>query len=238
MSRVSFEQLLAEKGLVLTNFQQDQFQRYYEELISWNEKINLTAITDREEVFMKHFYDSLSISFFCSMNKTDCLIDIGSGAGFPSLPLKIVFPHIHITIVDSLKKRISFLEHLTKCLSLSHVTCVHSRAEDAARLPDLRDQFDIATARAVAKLNVLNELCLPFVKPGGQFIAMKGSKVEEESSQADRSLRELRGQLAAVQPFTLPSDEEAMRHLFFVKKLGATPKKYPRKAGTPQKSPL
>ena len=232
-----FTKLLADKHITLTEQQLHQFETYYRELVTWNEKMNLTGITEREQVYVKHFYDSVSLSFFMSMDDTTSLIDIGSGAGFPSIPLKIVYPHLKVTIVDSLNKRIQFLTHLTGELGLSDVNCLHSRAEDAARLPELRDSFDLATARAVARLNVLNEFCLPFVRKGGYFAAMKGADASEEIREASTSFRELKAELFEDHAFQLPI-EQASRHIIVLRKLAATPGKYPRKAGVPLKNPL
>ena len=232
-----FVELLQEKAIQLSEQQLIQFDTYYRELVHWNEKMNLTGITEREQVYVKHFYDSASLSFFMPIEEKASIIDIGSGAGFPSIPLKIIFPHLKVTIVDSLNKRIQFLNHLVTQLQLEGVTCIHSRAEDAARLPALRDQFDLATARAVARLNILNELCLPFVRVGGHFVAMKGSDTSEELRESANSLRELRAELITDHQFELPI-EQASRHLVVIRKLGATAAKYPRKAGVPAKNPL
>jgi len=232
-----FSNLLHEKQLQITDKQLNQFEIYYQELISWNEKMNLTGITEREQVYVKHFYDSLSISFFLPIGDMASVADIGSGAGFPSIPLKIMFPHLEITIIDSLNKRIQFLEHLVRMLGLDHVRCIHGRAEDVARKIEFRDSFDLVTARAVARLNVLNEFCLPFVKQFGMFVAMKGSEPNEELQEAAYSLKQLCGRLKSVIRFELPV-EQADRHLILIDKVGKTPSKYPRKAGVPLKQPL
>ena len=171
MNREEFIKALLEKGIELTDKQLDQFEKYYELLVEWNEKMNLTAITNKEDVYLKHFYDSLTPSFDFEF-KDQSLCDIGAGAGFPSIPLKIVYPDLKITIVDSLSKRITFLNHLTKELGLSHVKAVAARAEEYAI--DHRESFDIVSARAVARLNILDELCLPLTKVGGYFITLKG----------------------------------------------------------------
>lgn len=234
---VLFSDLLRKHGMELSEEQLRQFAIYYRELTDWNERMNLTGITEREQVYVKHFYDSLSLAFYMDLHKVGSLADIGSGAGFPSIPLKIMFPHVKVTIVDSLNKRIVFLRHLTEALDLQNVDCVHGRAEEAARKPEHRDRYDLVTARAVARLNVLNEFCLPFVKPGGWFAAMKGSTLQEEVQEAEFSLRELKGELGEIYAFTLPV-EEAARHIVTIRKTAATPKKYPRKPGTPLRSPL
>lgn len=232
-----FTRLLADHDLSLTDDQATQFETYFNELVDWNSRMNLTAITEREQVYVKHFYDSVSLSFFVPLDDVETLVDVGSGAGFPGIPLKIMYPHLKLTIVDSLNKRVQFLQHLVDRLGLTGVRCLHARAEDAARMPEMRDAFDLATARAVARLPLLNELCLPFVRPGGRFVAMKGPDAEEETMQSAKSLRELRGELADVHAFRLPL-EEAVRHLVEIRKTGSTPGKYPRKAGIPAKQPL
>jgi 16S rRNA (guanine527-N7)-methyltransferase len=235
--QLHFANLLKEREIELSDVQSAQFDIYFRELIEWNEKINLTAITERDQVYMKHFYDSLSLAFFVDLQKVGSLADIGSGAGFPSLPLKIIFPHLKVTIVDSLNKRILFLNQLVEKLALEHVECLHGRAEDISRIPSFRDQYDLVTARAVAKLSVLNEFCLPFVKKGGTFVAMKGSEVEEEIVESTFSLLELKGKIIQIDRMVLPM-EHSIRHLVQVQKTALTPGKYPRKAGLPLKSPL
>jgi 16S rRNA (guanine527-N7)-methyltransferase len=234
---IQFCELLMAQGITLSAYQLKQFSDYYEQLIIWNEKMNLTGITEREQVYIKHFYDSVSLSFYVSLQSVESLADIGSGAGFPSIPLKIVFPHLKITIVDSLNKRIQFLDHIVNFLHLDDVSCVHGRAEDLARNEKYRDQFDLVTARAVAKLNVLNELCLPFVNKSGFFVAMKGSDPTEELNEAKYSLKQLKASLLKDFSFELPI-EFAKRHLILIQKNNATPKLYPRKAGIPSKEPL
>ncbi|XEC95026.1 16S rRNA (guanine(527)-N(7))-methyltransferase RsmG [Paenibacillus tarimensis] len=232
-----FEQQLSEHGISLTEQQLRQFERYYELLVEWNEKMNLTGITERESVYEKHFFDSVSIAFYTDMKQVISLADIGSGAGFPSIPLKICFPHLKVTIVDSLNKRIQFLNHLCDELKLQSVLCLHGRAEDVARMKEHRDGYDIVTARAVAKLAVLNEFCLPFVRRGGYFVAMKGTNPQDEVNDAARSLKELKGHIVKVNQMSLPF-EQSERHMIWVEKLGATPRIYPRKAGVPLKQPL
>jgi 16S rRNA (guanine527-N7)-methyltransferase len=232
-----FNSLLVEKGITLTSLQLSQFEQYYQELIVWNDKMNLTGITDREQVYIKHFYDSVSLSFYIPMASIQTLIDIGSGAGFPSIPLKIVYPHLQITIIDSLNKRIQFLQHIVKTLDLNTISCIHSRAEDAARDLNLRNKFHLATARAVARLSVLNELCLPFVEEKGFFVAMKGTDIQGEVEEADYSIKQLLSELKEVHSFELPL-EQAKRSIVIIQKNGRTPAKYPRKAGIPSKEPL
>ena len=232
-----FKKLLLDRGIELSEKKQEQFQIYFHELIEWNEKTNLTGITEKLPVYIKHFYDSISLAFFMDFTKISTIADIGSGAGFPSLPLKIIYPELKVTIVDSLNKRILFLNHLTKCLQLDHVNNVHGRAEDIAHLQEHRDRYDLVTARAVAKLNVLNEFCLPFVRVGGIFIAMKGVEPTEELQESRLSLKELRGEHQQTHSFILPI-EEAERHIIVIKKRVSTPAMYPRKAGIPMKTPL
>jgi len=232
-----FAELLKDNGIAISARQLEQFDRYYRLLIEWNEKMNLTGITEREAVYEKHFYDSLSLSFFLDMNNMNSLADIGSGAGFPSIPLKICFPHLKVTIVDSLNKRIHFLQHVVEQLELHDFSCLHGRAEDIARLKEHRDTYDLVTARAVARLSALNELCLPFVRTGGIFAAMKGANSEAELQEAGKSLVLLKGQLRETYPLKLPF-EQADRSIIIIEKKGVTPGQYPRKAGMPLKQPL
>lgn len=232
-----FTALLKEQGITLTPEQLEQFELYYKELVIWNEKMNLTGITERDQVYTKHFYDSLSLAFYLNMDEVSSLADIGSGAGFPGIPLKICFPHIKLTIVDSLNKRITFLQHVCETLGLKDVRLVHGRAEDVARQFVHRDAYDVVTARAVARLSLLNEFCLPFTRKDGVFAAMKGSDPSEELIEAKRSFKELRAELQKVASFSLPVEESA-RHIVMIRKTGATPAKYPRKAGIPAKAPL
>jgi 16S rRNA (guanine527-N7)-methyltransferase len=232
-----FTKMLAEQGLALTERQLEQFELYFRELVVWNEKMNLTAITDREQVYLKHFYDSLTLTFYFPMKDVATMADIGAGAGFPSIPIKIACPHIKLTIVDSLNKRINFLQHLASVLRLEELACIHARAEEAGRNPQLRDQFDLVSARAVARLNVLNELCLPFVRQGGAFVAMKGSQSVEEIDEAKTSIKVLNAKLEKAFTFTLPV-EQSERNIIILRKTGGTPAKYPRKPGTPSKEPI
>ncbi|MEF2969206.1 16S rRNA (guanine(527)-N(7))-methyltransferase RsmG [Paenibacillus sp. M1] len=235
--QAQFQSLLGEQRIELSPEQLQQFETYYEELASWNEKMNLTGITERDQVYIKHFYDSVTLSFYINMQQIGSLADIGSGAGFPGIPLKICFPHIELTIIDSLNKRIHFLQNVVDKLGLTDVQLLHGRAEDLARKEGLRDSFDLVTARAVARMAVLNEFCLPFVKQGGTFAAMKGSDPGDELTEAARSLSELKGKLVQNHHLSLPV-ENSDRHIILIDKTGSTPKKYPRKAGTPLKSPI
>lgn len=232
-----FTDLLGERGITLSPQQLEQFDRYHALLVEWNEKMNLTGITERDAVYEKHFFDSISLSFFINIDEVRNLADIGSGAGFPSIPLKICFPHLKVIIVDSLNKRIQFLKTLVDDLGLKDVECIHGRAEDIARLPQHRDSYDLVTARAVARLNVLNEFCLPFVQTNGHFAAMKGAQSSDEIAEAANSLKLLKGSLEAEHKFILPH-EQSERSIIIVKKATATPAKFPRKAGLPLKQPL
>lgn len=237
MNEQQFFDALKEKGIELSTEQLAQFKTYFETLVEWNEKMNLTAITDLESVYLKHFYDSISAAFYVDFTNATTLCDVGAGAGFPSIPIKICFPHLHITIVDSLNKRIQFLNHLSTELGLSHMNFVHSRAEDFGRNAQYREQFDLVTARAVARMSVLSELCVPLVKEGGQFVAMKAASGEHELKDAKRALATLGVKLNEEYHFLLPV-EESDRVIFTFDKVKATPKKYPRKPGMPNKSPI
>lgn len=232
-----FTAMLSEKGITLTDTQLDQFETYYKTLVEWNEKMNLTAITDQEDVYLKHFYDSITAAFYFDFSKPFHLCDVGAGAGFPSIPLKIAFPHIQVTIVDSLNKRISFLHHLASELKLDKVQFIHDRAETFGVNPDFRETFDVVTARAVARMSVLSELCLPLVKVGGHFIAMKAANANEELEIGQKAITTLGGKLEHKYTFTLPI-EESERSILVIKKEKQTPKKYPRKPGTPGKMPI
>ncbi|MBT2719896.1 16S rRNA (guanine(527)-N(7))-methyltransferase RsmG [Bacillus sp. ISL-46] len=228
---------LREKGISLSSEQLGQFEMYFETLVEWNEKMNLTAITDKAEVYLKHFYDSITASFYFDFTKPFHLCDVGAGAGFPSIPLKIVFPHIEVTIVDSLNKRISFLNHLVKELKLENVHFIHDRAETFGVNPNFRENFEVVTARAVARMSVLSELCLPLVKVGGHFIAMKAAHAKDELEIGQKAITTLGGRLEEMHTFTLPM-EESERNILIIKKEKQTPKKYPRKPGTPGKTPI
>ncbi|MGP4073119.1 16S rRNA (guanine(527)-N(7))-methyltransferase RsmG [Piscibacillus sp. B03] len=232
-----FTEELNKHGIQLTEEQLKQFETYFEVLVEWNEKMNLTAITDREVVYLKHFFDSISAAFYFDFNKVESVCDVGAGAGFPSIPLKIIYPHLNVTIVDSLKKRITFLNHLADQLNLNGVAFYHDRAETFGKNKKFRETFDVVMARAVARTSVLSELCLPLVKPGGQFIMMKAAKFEEEKEQGDLAIKTLGGEWNEVHSFELPV-ENSERHIAIVDKKRKTPKKYPRKPGTPNKDPI
>jgi 16S rRNA (guanine527-N7)-methyltransferase len=236
MDKLQFVEMLKTKGISLSPTQADQFERYFQILVEWNEMMNLTAITEENEVYLKHFYDSISASFFFPFPENAAICDVGAGAGFPSIPIKICFPHLQISIVDSLKKRIGFLEHLTDELQLTGVNLYHDRAESFANNKNHREKYDIVTARAVARMSVLTELCLPLVKIDGTFLAMKAN-VEEELQKGKKAIDLLGGKIEEVHQFTLP-EENSERNIVVIKKQKKSPKQYPRKAGVPSKNPL
>lgn len=239
MNPEQFRTALADHGIQLTDRQMNQFADYYRLLVATNEHVNLTAITAEKEVYLKHFYDSLTGAFvFPGLQQPVTLCDIGAGAGFPSLPLKIVFPNLKVTIVDSLNKRINFLSDLVDQLGLDNVTLIHARAEDFANAKsEYREQFDIVTARAVANMTVLSELCLPAAKVGGYFLAYKGKSGQEELAAAQGAIKKLGGQVEQSAELTLPGENDD-RQLILIKKVSATPKRYPRRPGIPAKKPL
>ena len=186
-------------------------------------KMNLTSITEKKEVYLKHFYDSITAAFYIDFEKVTTLCDVGAGAGFPSLPIKICFPHLHVTIVDSLNKRITFLETLSDALQLEHTTFVHDRAETFGQRKDVRESFDLVTARAVARLSVLSELCLPLAKKNGVFAALKAAAADEELKAGQKAIKVLGGELEQVHSFTLPV-EESERNIMIIRKTKSTPK--------------
>jgi len=237
MNEQQFLDALKEKGIVLTDTQVFQFKKYFELLVEWNEKMNLTAITDLEGVYLKHFYDSISASFYFDFTKFTTVCDVGAGAGFPSIPIKICFPHLHVTIVDSLNKRITFLNHLSEQLKLENVNFVHARAEEFGQNAKYREQFDVVTARAVARLSVLSELCVPLAKNGGYFVALKAAAGPDELKDAKKAIETLGVELKEEFAFLLPV-EESERTLYVFEKIKTTPKKYPRKPGVPNKTPI
>lgn len=243
---MSYDLSLFEKGLdqlkiQLTQEQKEQFIKYYEYLIEKNKVMNLTAITDYEEVLLKHFLDSLSLvkvqDFIPEKLSGKTVIDIGTGAGFPGIPLKIAFPELGIVLLDSLNKRINFLDEVIEMLQLRKIEAVHGRAEDYARQKEFRENFDFCVSRAVANLSTLSEYCLPFVKQGGCFISYKSGKIEEELSQAENAVKVLGGNVKDVVKFSL-MDTDMDRSFVVVDKKKTTPKRYPRKAGLPSKEPI
>lgn len=202
-----------------------KFEMYYNKLIEVNEYMNLTAITEKNEVYLKHFLDSLSILKAINKNDSYSILDVGSGAGFPSIPLAIVDPKANVVIIDALNKRINFLNELVKELGLNNVNAYHKRAEEYAK--EKRESFDFVTARAVARLNILVELCLPLVKIGGSFIAMKGQIADEELKEAKKAIEILGGKVKKIIDFDLP-DDAGKREIIIIEKVKATPNKYPR----------
>ena len=228
---------LADFGFPLTDRQKEQYERYFELLVEWNEKINLTAITEKDEVYIKHFYDSIApILQGLIENQPIRLLDIGAGAGFPSLPMKILFPELDVTIIDSLNKRINFLHLLAEELGLSGVHFYHGRAEDFAQDKAFRAQFDLVTARAVARMQVLSELTIPYLKVGGRLLALKASNAPEELEEAKNALNLLFSKVEDNLQYELPNGDP--RYITVVEKKKETPNKYPRKAGMPNKRPL
>lgn len=239
-----FERDLKELNIVLSDAQLDQFLTYYEILVEKNKVMNLTAITDFDEVMKKHFIDSLSLVKVIDLSGDHSVIDVGTGAGFPGIPLKIAFPDLRMTLLDSLHKRVGFLQEVIKELNLHDAEAIHGRAEDFARPGQLRETFDFCVSRAVANLSVLSEYCLPYVKVGGKFISYKSEKVTAESEgsrteimEADRAISVLGGKITEQIGFTLPSSD-IFRNLIVVEKNRPTPKQYPRKAGTASKKPI
>ena len=237
MNPDQFKTLLAEQGIILNEWQLEQYDIYYQTLVEWNEKMNLTAITDKEDVYLKHFYDSVSAGFYFDFNRQLTICDVGAGAGFPSIPLKIAFPELNVTIVDSLNKRITFLEHLAKVLKLENMRFIHDRAETFGQNPAHREKYEIVMARAVARMSVLSELCLPLARVGGTFIAMKGGQADDELQDGQKAMNVLGGELDAIHSFKLPV-EISDRNILVINKKKKTPKQYPRKPGTPNKSPI
>lgn len=234
-----FAEELANYGFKLSSKQKEQFATYYNKLIEFNKKVNLTRITDKNEVYLKHFFDSITplLEFSDLFKGEKSLCDVGAGAGFPSLPIKILCPDLSITIVDSLGKRLKFLDELVSDLSLDKVTLVHSRAEDAGQNKNLREKFDLVTGRAVARMSVLSEYCLPLAKVDGYLVALKGPKAQDELADAKNAIEVLGGSVKEVKELMLP-DTDDERTLIVVEKVKATPKKYPRQAGTPNRKPL
>ena len=221
----------------LSDEQIHQFLTFYEMLIKKNKVMNLTAITDFEDVVVKHFLDSLCISRVLNLTSCMSVIDLGTGAGFPGIPLKIAYPEIHITLADSLNKRILFLNDVINELSLEKISTVHSRAEEMGRDKKYREHFDICVSRAVANLSVLCEYCLPLIKEGGFFISYKSADYEHETEQAERAIQILGGKIECTEVFQIP-DSAVRRSLIKIKKVKQTPKAYPRRPGIPGKNPL
>ncbi len=238
MPSTIFKRNLDSIGMTLSDIQIEQLDKYYELLVEWNSFMNLTGITDYEEVMLKHYLDSLVLKLpINGENKHIKLIDVGTGAGFPGLPLKIAYPEAEVVLFDSLNKRIKFLDEVINTLGLKNVTTIHGRAEDGGRNPKLREQFDVSVSRAVADLAVLSEYNLPFVKVGGYFVAYKSKDVDAEVEKSRKAISILGGEVEKVDKFTLP-ETDIERALVYIKKVKNTGKKYPRKAGVPGKEPL
>ena len=232
---MDFKQKLNEFDIKINDEQIKSFEKYMNLLLEWNEKINLTAITQPEEIKLKHFVDSLTVLKY--INDDDKVIDIGTGAGFPGIPLKIMNENTKITLLDSLNKRINFLNIVIETLNLRNIQAIHGRAEEIARNKLYREKYDVAVSRAVANLSTLTEYMFPFVKVGGKCICMKGANVNEELERAQNAIKELGGEIERVDNFYL-SDNDNERNIIVIKKIKKTKSKYPRKAGTPSKEPL
>lgn len=232
-----FYKALEDFDIHLNDFQKEQFDIYFQTLVEWNDKINLTAITEKNDVYLKHFYDSIApILHGYIKNEPIKLLDIGAGAGFPSIPMKIIYPQLDITIIDSLNKRITFLKQLSEVLHLEAVHFFHGRAEDFGQDINFRAQFDIVTARAVARMQILSELTIPFLKLNGKLLALKAQAVDQELTDAQNALKLLFSQVIENNHYQLPNGDS--RYITIVEKKKETPRKYPRKAGTPNKKPL
>lgn len=238
--KVSVEKLergLHQLNISFSNHQIDQLVDYYHMVVEKNKVMNLTAITEFDEFVEKHFLDSLSLSLVLDMSVNYHVLDLGTGAGFPGIPLKILFPNLKVTLMDSLNKRIMFLNEVIDRLHLSNIEAVHGRAEEAARKKEYREKFDLCVSRAVANISTLSEYCLPFIKKGGVFISYKSGQIEDEVSLGKRGISILGGKVSQVYKFVLP-ETDLERSFVVIDKLKYTPKIYPRKAGTPAKDPL
>jgi 16S rRNA (guanine527-N7)-methyltransferase len=232
-----FQDELEKLNIKLKDKQFSQFIQYYELLTEWNKVMNLTGIVEWDEVVVKHFIDSLSVVKACDIRKKKNIIDVGTGAGFPGIPLKIAFPECRIVLLDSLKKRVSFLDEVIKVLDLKDIFAVHGRAEDAARQKMYRESFDLCVSRAVASLNILSEYCLPFVRPSGLFISYKSGKVNDEMENSRKAVQTLGGKIKEGIKFNL-ADQDIERSFVIIEKEKSTPRKYPRKAGLPSREPI
>lgn len=249
MDNNTFKELLLKENVSVNDTQIAQFNTFFETLVEWNEFMNLTAITEHDDVCIKHFADSVVLKYVVDklsendkewgedFGKLTSIIDVGTGAGFPGIPLKIAFPQYRVMLLDSLNKRVNFLNEVITKLNISDIRAVHSRAEDAARNADFREKYDIGVSRAVANMSTLCEYVLPFVRIGGYFVAFKSGNVDEELEKASKAVHVLGGRLDKKYSFTLP-DTDIERTLIFIKKTAPTPKKYPRKAGLPAKEPI
>ena len=232
-----FQKILEKWEIPFSSEQQEQFVTYYKMLVEKNKVMNLTAITEFDEVLDKHFLDSIALAQYVDLTKSISLIDLGTGAGFPGMPLKIMFPNLKVTLADSLNKRIVFLDEVIGELGLTDIQTVHARAEDLAHNPDYREQYDYCVSRAVANLSSLSEYCLPFVRIGGTFISYKSGEIEEELTAAKKAIFLLGGQFDQVIPFQLEGTDLG-RSFVLINKDKKTAKTYPRKSGMPTKKPL
>ena len=238
MPSAIFKRNLESINVELSDKQIEQLDKYYEILVEWNSFMNLTGITEYEEVMLKHYLDSLVLRLpIDGSNLNIKLIDVGTGAGFPGLPLKIAYPDTEVVLSDSLNKRIKFLDEVIAQLGLKGISTVHGRAEDGGKSKELREQFDVSVSRAVADLSVLSEYNLPFVKVGGYFVAYKSGEIDEELEKSKKAILILGGQIEKVDKFKLP-ETDIERSLVYIKKVKNTPKKFPRKAGLPAKEPI
>lgn len=238
MDRINLlKKLSTEIGLSLSEEQINQFNLFYELLIEKNSVMNLTAITEYDEVVLKHFIDSIIIYKRIVDDKVESIMDVGTGAGFPGIPLKIIFPEIKITLLDSLNKRVNFLNEVIEKLELKNIDCIHGRAEDIGHMPMYREQYDLVVSRAVANLASLSEYCIPFARVGGKFISYKSGNIQEEMDASYNAIHSLHSKLETIEKYTLP-ESDMQRSLVIIKKTKELNKKYPRKAGTPTKLPL
>ena len=239
MLKEEFEENIKESakeiGILLNNKQVNEFYEYMQLLLEWNEKINLTAIIKPEEIILKHFIDSITIAKHIKKDAT--IIDVGTGAGFPGIPLKIIRDDINITLLDSLNKRVKFLNEVIEKLALKNITAIHSRVEELGKNKSYRERFDYATSRAVANLATLSEYLIPLVKLDGYTINMKGFNIEQEIQQSEKAILVLGGQIEEIEKFQLPKSE-IQRNIIWIHKIKTTPLKYPRKAGIPAKEPI
>ncbi|HJC09834.1 MAG TPA: 16S rRNA (guanine(527)-N(7))-methyltransferase RsmG [Candidatus Blautia merdigallinarum] len=231
------EQKLGELGIKQDQNQLERFHKFYQLLIEWNKVMNLTGITEYEDVVEKHFVDSLSIIKAIDLSRIHTVIDVGTGAGFPGIPLKIAFPHLRVVLLDSLNKRIKFLDEVISQLGLTEIRTIHGRAEEYARKEEYREQFDLCVSRAVANLSTLSEYCLPYIQVGGIFVPYKSGEIDDEVEQSKKAVRILGGNIKKVMKFELPGTD-IHRSFVLIHKEQHTQKKYPRKAGIPAKEPL